>query len=1083
MNGAVSFRLPRVAAFLFASGACALVYQVAWFRELRLIFGASTAASAAVLAVFMGGLGVGGVVLGKRADRAENPLALYANLELLVAVTAALTPATVWLADRAYLATGGAGTLGDAGASVLRLLLAFLVLAPSTVAMGGTLPAAAKAVERDRDLGRQRLAMLYGVNTFGAVTGTLIANFLFLEVFGTRLTLWIACLVNAGVAVLARAAARSDGSRERAEDDGEDAAAARHGSEASRAFPWFPPLAAGIAGLAFMLMELVWYRMLGPLLGGSSYTFGLILAVALAGIGVGGAVYARTRAASTLTLFGVTCALEALFMLVPYALGDRLAIFAGLLRPLASAGFGTSILAWSVVVFVVTFPAAVVSGFQFPAIIGLYGSGKAEVGRDVGRAYAANTVGSIVGSLAGGFGLLPLLTAPRCWWLVGVVLLAAAALALALDARLRGISIGRVLAVSGPVLGAVLLSFAEGPTAVWRHSGVGSGRADRYFQSPDAESAIRFARRRASNVAWEADGRESSVALARDEGYSFLVNGKSDGHATVDAGTQVMSGLLMALLHPNPKTSLVIGLGTGSTAGWMGDVPGMERVDVVELEPAILRVARDCAPVNRHVLDNPRVHVTIGDAREVLRASRHTYDLVFSEPSNPYRAGISSLYTVEYYETARERLAPGGIFAQWIQAYEVDGFVIATALTTLRKVFPHVTIWQTTSGDLLLLAELAPRPIDLAALRERVKQTPFHEALRSTWQTTSAEGVLARFVADARLGELFEASTLGTLNTDDQNYLEFAFARSVGHHRVVDVELAALSARRGLHVPQVDGAYDATHVTEERVLAQLLGKDVYEARPWPLDPPAGRALTSLGEAPSKAALASWKRLGREPRSYREAYYVAEAASRTGDDSAPARILAVETESERGLLRAVWAEKRGDQAGAVDELERAFVAMREDPWTGERLANESLQAARRLGTVSPVFARRLSQALSKPFAVELLRLERMGARAALAFAAKDPLECVRALDELGPVPWEEPLLQLRARCLRDAGDPRTHEAEEELGLYVAHRKSFGPALYGPPPAPEATKPAPGSEPSEGPTDAGEPADAHEQKDAR
>ncbi|MBN9159373.1 MAG: hypothetical protein J0I07_00280 [Myxococcales bacterium] len=186
MNSSSSLR--RVAPLLFLSGACALIYQVAWFRELRLIFGASTAASAAVLGVFMGGLGIGGRVLGKRADRAKNPLDLYARLELGVAVAAAITPALVRVAQLVYLGVGGAATLGSAGATLVRLVLSVVVLGPPALLMGGTLPAMARAVEQASDAGRQRVAVLYGVNTLGAVVGTVGANFVLIEVFGTRLT-------------------------------------------------------------------------------------------------------------------------------------------------------------------------------------------------------------------------------------------------------------------------------------------------------------------------------------------------------------------------------------------------------------------------------------------------------------------------------------------------------------------------------------------------------------------------------------------------------------------------------------------------------------------------------------------------------------------------------------------------------------------------------------------------------------------------------------------------------------------------------------------------------------------------------
>ncbi len=203
-------RLAKLVGLLFGSGACALVCQVAWFRELRHLFGVSTAANAAVLAIFMGGLGFGGLVLGRLADRAKNPLALYARLQLIVSATAAATPILLWLARWVYILAGGSVSLGSAGATIVRLVLAAAVLGASTFAMGGTFPAAARAIETDSDSRRRLLAVLYGVNTLGAVVGVVASNFYMLEVLGVRKTLWAACLVNALLALVARNMARDE---------------------------------------------------------------------------------------------------------------------------------------------------------------------------------------------------------------------------------------------------------------------------------------------------------------------------------------------------------------------------------------------------------------------------------------------------------------------------------------------------------------------------------------------------------------------------------------------------------------------------------------------------------------------------------------------------------------------------------------------------------------------------------------------------------------------------------------------------------------------------------------------------------
>jgi spermidine synthase len=1124
----VTFRPSRVTALLFLSGACALIYQVAWFRELRLIFGASTAASAAVLAVFMGGLGAGGAILGRRADREKNPLLMYATLELGVAMTAALTPALVWLARAAYLGIGGASTLGNGGATVLRLLLSVVVLLPSTFLMGGTMPAAARAVEVSSDAGRRRVATLYGVNTFGAVAGTVAANFLLLEVLGTRLTLWSAALVNLLVGITARSLARHPEAEEIAAqgeapeatadeatnanananadanadadadadadanadadadaDAGADANAnadadasagaptsapatspsptRRAGTGASpaadeeddrRVPTWLPPAAAAVAGGSFMLMELVWYRMLAPLLGGSSYTFGLILAVALTGIGIGGALYGKIKAPATPRAFALTCALEAAFIAAPFALGDRLAVLSALLRPLAKAGFGWSIGAWTFVSIIVVLPAAIVSGAQFPLIIALYGRGARSVGRHVGAAYLANTLGGIAGSIAGGFGLVPLLGAPGCWKLVVGSLVAAAFVALwaeVLTDRASGAvpfhhprSTAIVFALTA-FAGACFLT--RGPTAVWRHAGIGAGRADLRLQAISTSALEGFRHTFERAAYWEEDGVESTVALLHNGGFVFVVNGKADGHAVGDAGTQVMSGVLGALMHPAPKRALVIGLGTGSTAGWLGAIDSIDQVDVIELEPAILRVARDCAPVNRDVMNNPKVKTTLGDAREVLRTSRGRYDVIFSEPSNPYRAGISSMYTAEFYTSAAERLEKGGLFMQWMQAYEVEPWVVATVVTTLHQVFPHMTLWQTMGGDLLLIAGKEPLELDAAALRARIKTEPFASALAHAWHTDTLEGVISHFQATSAFADIIVDRKLGSVNTDDQNVLEFAFARSVGSNKRAEGDIQDLARRLAMTRPAVVGHVDWDRVAEERWLFEALSG-------LPLDPPPdqlerlplGRVIDATRVGQHAVAGRIWASMGRAPSSYGERTVVAEIMAMSGTTPAHAALLDLApNETERDLFRARWATRHGNLRAAEASVESAVKRLRVDPWVRQPLIGTLLGLARDLARRDPPFAARLFDLMSEPFAVHLAREDRLMTRLTSTRLLADVPRCVQALAELEPPLWDRVLFETRVACYAKASDPRATGAEKDLIAYLDVEGTFGASI--------------------------------------
>jgi spermidine synthase len=1032
-----------VAALLFASGCCALVYQIGWLREFRLIFGASTAASAAVLAVFIGGLGAGGLLLGRRADRHPRPLLLYAQLESGVAISAAASPFLLTLVRQLYIAAGGTMTLGITLGTVARLVLSALVLAVPTILMGGTLPAAARAVTRRGDASRQAVAALYGLNTMGAVVGCLVSTFFMLEVFGTRQTLWLAAAVNLLVAMVARTLDRSM-SRS---DEPSSIAPAPVGAEADTvagAPTGFVLTASAAVGFAFFLMELVWYRMLGPLLGGSVFTFGLILAVALLGIGVGGLLYALTSSdrPATLSGFAMTCLIEAVAVAVPFAFGDRLALLALVLLPLGQIAFSAHMAAWTFITAVTVLVPAIAAGYQFPMLIALFGRGRERVGRQIGLAYAANTVGAIIGSLAGGFGLLPWLTAPGAWRFVALLLAALGASAAALSVR-RG---PRRSAIAPAVLTvcALALVMATGPTAIWRHSGIGAGRAGIVIDSANQLRDWRHSHLR--GLVREGDGIESSVALALEPaGYAFLVNGKADGSARSDASTQVMLGLTGALLKAEaPRRSLVIGLGTGSTAGWLGAIPAIERVDVVELEPLILDVARACSDVNQNVLENPKVHVTIGDARETLLTSRDRYDLIASEPSNPFRAGVASLFTREYYQAANDRLADDGLFIQWVQAYEIDARTFRTVYATMASVFPHLEAWQGAPNDLFLVGTKRPLTYTAAALTARMQQEPFKTALRRTWRTSDATGVLAHFVAGDRVARAIAAAGIEA-NTDDRNLVEFGYGRAIGvAHGSVMSDLRDVAKAHGVDRPAIADAAAQDWSAVDAAWVSFLGSEPSVSAMRPADSASDRARQNAivqfyKDRNLPAARATWATVGGEPRDRNELAMVAQLEAELGLEAALPRIAAIRAydAGEADAILATLRFRQGRDADAVDALESAFRIFRTDPWPILRFKEQTTVLAGMIGDRTPALARRLYDALAPPFALRALESNRLVNAAFLARHGDFKALCREPIAQLEPyVPWNSEFLNLRLDCYRAVGDPRTEVARRELNEYLA-----------------------------------------------
>ena len=1055
----------RVACLVFGSGWCALVYQTAWLRDFRLIFGATTPASAAVVAIFMGGLGLGSALLGRRSEGKTRPLLFYGQLELLIALSAAMTPWLVSWVRAIYVATGGTPSLGPGIATVLRLGLSALVLGVPTFLMGGTLPAAARAIESEEDVGRRRLALLYGANTLGAVAGAWLATFFLLEHLGNRSTLWLASGANVLVAMLAILYARA-----LPQVEVPPATSLPLAGSVSPAGPGFALPAAALVGFAFFLMELVWFRLLSPLLGGTAFTFGLILAVALFGIGLGGIIYALSAAnrGASLRGFALTCTLEAVCLAVPFALGDRVAILAALLRPLGSFAFAGHIAAWTLVTALVVLPAAIVAGFQFPLLIGLLGRGARDVGRHTGQAYGWNTLGAMVGALAGGFGILPLLTAPGTWRLVITLLVLLGLWAWILSLRRTSGGSSSVVVIASALAAVGLLS-ASGPTAAWRHTPIGAGRValSNFASRNDVQDWLHGAR---LGIAWEAEGREASVALDKEAGYSFLVNGKSDDNARDDAGTQVMAGLVAAALHPHPRQAFVVGLGTGSTAGWLGAVPSIERVDVVELEPAILKVAAACTAVNHDVMHNARVHIIIGDGREVLLTTPTRYDLIVSEPSNLYRVGVAALYTQDFYRVAASKLNADGIFLQWVQGYETDLVTLETIFRTLTSVFPSVEVWHTKVADLTFVASRRPIAYDVARLRQRVQEEPVKVASARVWCATDLEGFLAHYVATDSFARWLASRAGGDLNTDNRMVLEFAFGRSLGISRGRYLETLSRAAfALGQSRPTLtNGPFD-WHLWREERSAGLVVED--------LSPPVPRLDASLKnrslaqeayvEKNFDAALDYWNRQPQKPRTLMDVTMMAELYALAGREEALPlleRVRAVQPVEAHAILARLRWEKQ-DVTNAVAALESAFVGYRNDPWPKTRLMRRALALAGEAAAKVPQdLAVRLYRALEKPFAVSCEEDSRRSTRfdiAEIVEKEKFGQLTLEALADYEPhVPWEKEFLERRSQCYSSLHHPWAKAAASDLRLFLRNE----PAVIDMDEAESTTNPLPGDHPN-------------------
>ena len=1025
----------KVSFFLFLSGMCALIYEIVWMREFRLIFGATTQASATVLALFMGGIGLGSFFLGKKADLSKNPLAMYGWLELGIAGYAVVTPFIITSIRSWYWSLGGILTLGAGMAMVVRLLLSAIILAIPTFLMGGTLPAAVRSLQEDTDVRRRGLALLYSANTLGAVLGAGITTFFLLQYFGAKKTLWLAGEINIVVAITALFMSR------KADVVTKSKKMKLKKNEKVRENKIFDSkaliyVAAAVIGFVFFLMELVWYRMLGPLLGGSTYTFGLILAVTLLGIGIGGLLYSiiGSKKRATLNTFAITCSMEALFLIAPFAAGDNIAILTGFAMPISEAGIFGKILAWSFIAGIVILPGAIVAGFQFPLLVGLLGQGKNEVGEQTGKLYFWNTIGSISGSLAGGFFLIPYLSAPLCWK-VAFYLLASLAFIMMMVSIPKKLEMKKLFIVGiFLIIGIIFAAVFRGPTAAWRHT-----LPDFNIVSQKNKNKLRnWLNTGNKNTIWEKDGKECSVAI-RDSnlGLAFIVNGKSDGSSRGDAGTQVMLGLVSAILHPSPHTTLVIGLGTGSSAGWLADVESMKQVDCAEIEPVIETMAEYCIPVNRDVLNNPKVNVIYCDGREVLFSSKKKYDLIVSEPSNPYRPGIATLFTLEFYKAVAARLEKGGIFSQWLQYYNVDQETVRIVYHTLSLVFPYVETWQTKKNDLLLMCSMNPIVYPVKELRKRIRQSTFKSALNDVWRVVDLEGFLAHFVANDQFSRQIANQAKGVINTDDNTIIEYQFADTLGAAMKYNVEgLREVARQLGMSRPKIIiGNIDWSKVGDNRIsmftMHRQNSKNFHITSNDQLHRFRAQYLYSQKEYGE--AIKTWEKQKKLPETPYEILVLAHSYAELGDSRAIYFIgkLAKFQPIESGIIKAILLEKQGKISEAVTILESVFVALRNNPWPLPDLVKHALQLVINLERKQSDYAIRLFNALNSPFSTRIMEIKR---NEALFFLAQsiDNIHVKKVLDNLEPfVPWNKRVLTVRRNVYKETGNPLLKIAQMEL----------------------------------------------------
>jgi predicted membrane-bound spermidine synthase len=676
-----------------ASGCAGLIYESIWTHYLKLFLGHAAYAQSLVLAVFMGGMALGAALCARASARIANPLAAYAAIEALIGVLAlAFHASFVAFTDWSYASLLPA--LGSDGfALAAKLALACLLIGPQSVLLGMTFPLMSAGLVRAHPASAgESIAMLYFTNSLGAAAGVLASGFWLIAWVGLPGTLRAAGMLNLAIAAVVWLLARPAAHVPLARDS--------HGERQTG-------LMLGIAfltGLASFIYEIVWIRMLTLVLGASTHAFELMLSTFILGLALGGwtirrRVDAAPDARRLLGWVQLAMALAALTTLPVYdfTFGIMEALMGGLAR--TDSGYVLFNVSSQAIAALVMLPATFCAGMTLPLITGLLLRAGAGEGA-IGRVYAANTLGAIAGVVLAVHVGLPLLGL-KGTLMAGVFVDAALGLLLLRSSpKFSWATAACALLFLAVGLG-VQLDAHKMTAGVFRHGELATSR--------DAE------------ILYQKDGKTATVHLVRyaGEDVSLRTNGKSDGSINLDPRgergtdeiTMVLTGALPLALKPQARSAAVIGIGTGLTTHTLLQSLDIERVETVEIEAAMVQAARGFMPRNSAAFADPRGSIKIDDAKGFFAARQRRYDLIVSEPSNPWVSGVSGLFTREFYRRVRTHLEPGGLLVQWMQLYEIDASLVASVMRALGDEFPHYAVFAASDHDLLIVAAGEPLPL------------------------------------------------------------------------------------------------------------------------------------------------------------------------------------------------------------------------------------------------------------------------------------------------------------------------------------------------------------------------------------
>jgi spermidine synthase len=709
------------------SGAAGLIYETIWTRYLGLFVGHSAYAQILVLGIFLGGMSIGALLVGRRSDRLHEPLVWYAAAELLVGIIGFffhdIFRAATGFAYATLFPMLGVGT----SVTIAKWSIAALLILPQSILLGTTFPLmSAGVLRRAARLPGRILSLLYFANSAGAAAGALLAGFYLLALAGLPGTLLVASALNVVVAAIAYLIGRTSPSTEvvsASNPAGDNALSHSRQPQqlwSLRRFLLFVSFGTAVASFIY---EIAWIRMLSLVIGSATHSFELMLSAFILGLALG-SLWVHSRAdkfkdpirALGITQLAMGAAALATLPLYAASFGWTATLLATLQR--SAQGYTAFNLARYAISLVIMLPATFCAGITLPLITRiLIASGDGE--KAIGDVYGVNTFGSILGAVTAGLVLMPLLG-------LKLLLATGAAVDMAIGTLLlaRPIAGGRTVQRRARVVAFGAIAFMLLVTlGVNLDKGVMTIGVYRHGLLPPVGDPTR-------DIMFYRDGRTATVAVVRniDGSISISTNGKPDGSLGArwfrprtdadtkrivggDAATQLLAPMYGFAHNPAAKNVAVIGFGTGMSTHFLLCIPSIERVETIEIEPAMIDGAYSFYPANRNAYDDRRSHFVIDDAKSHFAVAGERYDLIFSEPSNPWVSGVSSLFTDEFYKQVKQYITPNGVFAQWMHLYEIDDALLLGVLSALHRNFSQYDIFMANEADIVIVASNRATPL------------------------------------------------------------------------------------------------------------------------------------------------------------------------------------------------------------------------------------------------------------------------------------------------------------------------------------------------------------------------------------